>query len=207
LKSSRAVLPIATSTESQHALSNSFTASLDNGEWAVDRWYLGEKPGSLGLQNARLRCFCERPDDFKEGDINSTISELAGGYLVERAWDQADFTNDLDKGFDIENDQGYWGSKQILRFYLDFFAFFGTREAMVRRIHETGGEHVVQLLMIVEAATKPVVSMALLTKRIISTDISSMRGRSTHLLRLPNSTPSQIAPICCLDESTERGPR
>jgi len=99
------------------------------------------------------------------------------------------------------------GNQQILRFYQDSFAFFGTREAMVRRIYETGGEHVVQLLMIMEAATKLVVSMALLTERRISTNILSMKGRSTHLLRLPNSTPSQIAPICCLDESTERGPR
>jgi hypothetical protein len=69
---------------------------------------------------------------------------------------------------------------------------------MVRRIYETGGEHVVQLLIIMEAVTKLVVSMALLTKRRISTNISSMRARSTHLLRLPNSTPSQIAPPAAL---------
>lgn len=59
--------------------------SLDNGEWAVDRWYLGDKLGSVRLQNA-LRCLCERLDDYK-GDINSTISVLAGGYIVERARD------------------------------------------------------------------------------------------------------------------------
>jgi hypothetical protein len=71
--------------------------SRDNGEWVIDRWCLGDKPGSLRLQNAPLRCFCERPDDYKEGDINSTISESAGGDIEERTWDQADFTNDLDK--------------------------------------------------------------------------------------------------------------
>ena len=71
--------------------------SLDNGEWTVDRCCLGDKPESLWLQSAPLRCFCERPDDYNEGSINSTISESAGGYIVERAWDQADFTNDLDK--------------------------------------------------------------------------------------------------------------
>jgi hypothetical protein len=63
-------------------------------------------------------------------------------------------SKDEEHGFDINNDEVDWGNKQMLKFYLDFFAFIGTHDSTVRGALQHGGDVAIQITKIMEAALR-----------------------------------------------------
>jgi len=131
-----------------------YGSDLDATEWASDLWYLGSALGSPTFQNTAMRRLCKRSDDYDEEDTDNILPEVLTHDTLRAAWDQADFTKDMDEGYNGDFDQVYWDNKQMLKFYLDVFAFIGTRAEVVRGALQEGGEVVVQLSMIMEAALR-----------------------------------------------------
>ncbi|KAE9363581.1 hypothetical protein N431DRAFT_474596 [Stipitochalara longipes BDJ] len=117
-----------------------YGSDLDVTEWASDLWYLGQALESPTFQNTAMRRLCRRSDGYDE-DTDNILPEVLTHDTLHAAWDQANFTKDMNNSFDIE-----------LKFYLDVFAYIGTRAEVVRGAFQEGGEVIVQLSMIMEAA-------------------------------------------------------